>query len=75
MKIKEILKDCTINPPHVVISLLFNKEWNDIELWGDGDYADFIEEYGNSDVYNWTIENIDTDTYVLFSIKKLVTKE
>lgn len=71
MRIKEILKDCLIIPPHVVISLLFNKKWNDIELWGDDDYADFIKEYGDHDVIYWIIENIDTDTYVFFSIKEV----
>lgn len=72
MKIKELLKDCSIYPPNVVISLLINGEWMDIELWEYDDYDNFIAEYGNSLVHNWVIENIDTDTYVLFSIKKLV---
>lgn len=74
MKIKEILKGCSIYPPNVVISLLINGEWMDIELWEYDDYDNFIATYGNSLVHYWVIENIDTDTYVLFSIKKLVTK-
>lgn len=71
MKIKEILKNCTINPPNVVICLLINKDWLAINLLEDDDFTDFMKEYGDRDVIHWTIENIDTDTYVFFSIKEV----
>lgn len=67
MRVKEILKDCTINPPHVVICLLINKDWLAINLLED----DFMKEYGDRDVIHWTIENIDTDTYIFFSVKEV----
>lgn len=72
MKIKELLKGCSIYPPNVVIGLLNNGEWLEIELWEHDDFSNFIATYGNSLVHDWVIENIDTDTYVLFNIKKLV---
>lgn len=71
MKIKELLKDCSIIPPNVVICLLINKDWLEIKLWGNDDCFNFIVEYGDRDVIHWTIENIDTDTYIFFSIKEV----
>lgn len=69
MKIKEILKDCTINPPNVFIYL-----WNniDIELFGENDFSNLIDTYGNSIVNDWSICNLDGNTYVFFNVKKLV---
>jgi hypothetical protein len=72
MKIKELLKDCTINPPNVVICLLINKAWLEIEIWEYDDCFNFILEYGDRDVIHWSIDNIDGDTYIFFNIKKLV---
>lgn len=71
MKIKEILKDCSIIPPNVVICLLINKDWLEIELWENDDCFNFIVEYGDRDVIHWTIENIDSNTYIFFTIKEV----
>lgn len=69
MKIKEILKDCTINSPNVFIYLRNNI---DIELFGENDFSNLIDTYGNSLVYDWSICNLDGNTYVFFNVKKLV---
>lgn len=69
MKIKEILKDCTINPPNVVIILFINKREIKTERWEENEFSNLIDTYGNSDVFNWTMEKIDDDTYVLFNVK------
>lgn len=69
MKIKEILKDCTINSPNVFIYLRNNI---DIELFGENDFSNLIDTYGNSLVHDWSICNLDGNTYVFFNVKKLV---
>lgn len=69
MKIKELLKGFTINPPNVVIILFINKREIKIERWEENDFSDLIDTHGNSDVFNWTMENIDGDTYVVFNVK------
>ena len=66
MKIKEILKDCTINTPNVFIYIIINE---DIDLYKVDDLSILINNYGNSDVIHWSMENIDGDTYVFFNVK------
>lgn len=69
MKIKELLKGFTINPPNVVIILFINKGETKTERWEENDFSNLIDTHGNSDVFNWTMENIDGDTYVFFNVK------
>lgn len=69
MKIKELLKGFTINPPNVVIILFINKGETKTERWEENDFSNLIDTHGNSDVFNWTMENIDGDTYVVFNVK------
>lgn len=74
MKIKELLKDCTINPPNVFITLWNNKVEINIELCEEDDFSNFISTYGDSEIHDWAINNFSA-TYVFFFVKKLVTKE
>lgn len=74
MQIKEILNNCTIRPPHVFIALRFNKIKIEIELCEENDFSDFINAYGDSDAYDWSINNIDGDTYVFFKVKNIVMR-
>lgn len=69
MKIKELLKGFTINPPNVVIILFINKGETKTERWEEDDFSNLIDTYGNCDVFNWTMEKIDDDTYVVFNVK------
>lgn len=66
MKIKELLKDCSINPPNAFIYIIINE---DIDLYKVDDFSILINKYGNSDVIHWSIDNIDGDTYVFFNVK------
>lgn len=69
MKIKELLKGFTINPPDVVITLFINKREIKTERWEEDEFSNLIDTHGNCDVFNWTMENIDGDTYVVFNVK------
>lgn len=69
MKIKELLKKCTITPPNVVIYLSINKVEKEIELWDEDDFSNFIATYGQREVYYWAIDYIDGYTFVFFNVK------
>lgn len=71
MRIKELLKGFTINPPNVVITLFINKRWIKIERWEENDFSDLIDTHGNSDYFDWSMENVDGDIYVFFLVKKV----
>lgn len=66
MKIKELLKDCTINSPNVFIYIIINE---DIDLYKVDDLSILINNYGNSDVIHWSMENIDGGINVFFNVK------
>lgn len=71
MKIKDLLKKCTISPPNVFITLWNNKVKIHIELHKEDDYYNFISTYGDSEIHDWAINNFIA-TYVFFNVKKLV---
>jgi hypothetical protein len=43
----------------------------DIEIRNRKDFYNFIETYGDSDVYDWTIESVDGIPYMIFDLKRL----
>lgn len=66
MKIKEILNGCTINSPNGFIYIIIN---GDIDLYKVYDLSILINNYGNSDVIHWSMENIDGGINVFFNVK------
>ena len=66
MRIKELLKNCTINTPNVFIYLRNNI---DIELFLENDFSNLIDTHGDILVHDWSICNLDGNTYVFFNVK------
>lgn len=80
MKIKTLLKSCTVDYINIVLRYYvrefdetdYTMEQIDIEICNRKDFNDFIDAYGNSDVDEWTIESVDGIPYMIFDLKKLV---
>lgn len=75
MKIKELLKGFTINPPNVVITLFINKREIKTDRWEEDDFSNLIDTYGNSVVSEWTIEKTFSHSWMIFYLKNLVKDE
>lgn len=73
MKIKEILKDCTVDNINIA---LINCEADytemKIKIQNKKDFRDFINVYGNSLVFEWKISNGCGIPWMRFALKKLV---
>lgn len=77
MKIKEILKNCTVDYIDIVLISYYkpisyhepNYRQIDIEIRNRKDFYNFIETYGNSEVFDWTIESVDGMPYMIFDLK------
>lgn len=80
MKIKTLLKNCTVDYINIVLRYYvrefdepdYTMEQIDIEIHSRDDFDNFIATYGNSVVYDWTIESVDGIPYMIFDLKKLV---
>lgn len=66
MKIKDFLKNCTINSPNVFIYIIID---GDIDLYKVDNLSILINNYGNSDVIHWSINYSDGDINVFFRVK------
>lgn len=80
MKIKTLLKNCTISYLHITLRYYvrefdepdYTMEQIDIEIHSRDDFDNFIATYGNSVVDEWTMESVDGIPYMIFDLKKLV---
>jgi hypothetical protein len=69
MKIKTVLHSCKVS--YIDIVLRHFTEQIDIEIRNRKDFYNFIETYGDSDVYDWTIESVEGVPYLIFDLKRL----
>lgn len=80
MKIKTLLKDCTVDYINIVLRYYvcefdepdYTMEQIDIEIYSRDDFDNFIATYGNSVLDEWTIESVDGIAYMIFDLKNLV---
>lgn len=80
MKIKTLLKNCTISYLHIILRYYvcefdepdLSLEQIDIEVFNSDSFDDFIKTYGNSEIDDWEIESADGSHYMIFNLKKLV---
>jgi hypothetical protein len=69
MKIKTLLHSCKVS--YIDIVLRHYIEQIDIEIRNRKDFYNFIATYGDSDVYDWTIESVEGIPYLIFDLKRL----
>lgn len=81
MKIKTLLKNCTIVGWTYITLRYYVSEFDepdlsmeqiDIDVFNRDAFDDFIKKYGNSVVEDWEIESADETHYMVFNLKKLV---
>lgn len=80
MKIKTLLKNCTVDYINIVLRYYVREfdepdlsmEQIDIDVFNRDAFDDFIKTYGNSAVDEWTIGIEDGIPFIVFNLKNLV---